>query len=79
MQALFCGRAELHRGLRFFRADNGIAALAPAIETAGERADIQDASVPEFERRTGAGGLAGSSTVENQFAVARESFYLLIE
>jgi len=53
--------------------------LAPGIEPAGERADALNASPPQQQRHTGAGSFAGSSTVKDDLAVARDFLMALLE
>ena len=48
-----------------------VAEFAPAVEAALQGADTFDALFSEEQRHTGAGGFVWSSTVENDFAVAR--------
>jgi hypothetical protein len=56
-----------------------IATLTPGFETALERPDVLDAMSPEKERHTGARGFVGSSTVENDFAIARQAVALFFQ
>jgi hypothetical protein len=53
--------------------------LAPGVETAFERADPGDAAASEEERHTGARSFVWSSTVEDDFAVVRESLIVILE
>ena len=46
--------------------------IAPAAEAAGQRTSVLESTLLKFERHTGAGGFAGSSTVQNDFVVAVE-------
>src|SRR5260370_20345243 len=55
------------------------AELAPRGKTAGERADAFDAALSEKQRHTGAGGFVGSSTVEDDVAVAGEQLRMVVE
>jgi hypothetical protein len=48
-----------------------VAEFAPGVEAALQGADTFDALFSEEQRHTGAGGFVWSSTVENDFAVAR--------
>ena len=48
-----------------------VAEFAPGVEAALQGADTFDALSSEEQRHTGAGGFVWSSTVENDFAVAR--------
>jgi hypothetical protein len=50
---------------------HGVAAFAPGVEPALQRANVADAFLSEEQRHTGASGFVWSSTVENDFAVAR--------
>ena len=56
-----------------------VAAFAPGVEAALERADAGDALFSEEQRHTGAGGFVWSSTVENHFAVAGQPFVFLLQ
>ena len=49
-----------------------VAALEPAFKAARERPDSRDAAAVQPERRTGARSFVGSTTVENNVAVARD-------
>ena len=55
------------------------AELAPGGKAAGERADAFDAALSEEQRHTGAGGFVGSSTVEDDVAVAGEQLRMIVE
>jgi len=50
--------------------DRWITALAPGGQATLKRADALDALLPEEQRHTGAGGFVGSSTVEDDLAIA---------
>ncbi len=50
----------------------GEAALAPGLQTAGQRAHPRDAVPSQEERHTGAGRLVGSGAVENDIPVPRD-------
>src|SRR5574340_147390 len=52
----------------------GEAFLLPSAETASQGPDTGNALLPEQQRHTGAGGLIGSSAIENDVAVARNLF-----
>src|SRR6266571_3374132 len=52
--------------------DKRVAAFAPGIQAALQRADTLDAILPEEQRHTGASGLVWSSTIEDYLAVACE-------
>lgn len=56
-----------------------IAALTPRFEAALERPDALDAVFSEEERHTGARGFVGSSTVENDFAIAGKAIVFLFQ
>ena len=60
----YCRTPQFHRILQF----------PPGIESALERPDMSYAFISEEQRHTGAGGFVWSSTVENDFAVARQPF-----
>ena len=57
----------------------GVAEFAPGIQAALQRADAPDALFSEEQRHTGAGGFVWSSTVENDFAVARQAIVFLFQ
>src|SRR5260370_1684131 len=59
--------------------DKRVAAFAPGIQAALQRADTLDAILPEEQRHTGAGGFVWSSTVEDYFAVAGQKVVLLFQ
>src|SRR5437870_6354650 len=71
-EALFCIHGDC-------RAVERVAALAPGAQTALQRADARDAVFPEEQRHTGAGGFVWSSTVEDDFAIARQAVVLLLQ
>src|SRR6266481_7591533 len=57
----------------------GVAEVTPGIQAALERPDMPYAFFPEEKRHTGAGGFVWSSTVEDDFAVTRQSLISLLE
>ena len=59
--------------------DERVAALAPSVEAALQRANALDALLPEEQRHTGAGGFVWSSTVEDDFAVAGQTVVLFFQ
>jgi len=59
--------------------DEWVAAFAPAVQTALKRANPLYPILPEEQRHTGAGSFVWSSTVENHFAVARQTVVLLFQ
>jgi len=82
MQVKIQPRGMIYEGELFFsggRSDYGsdfdiiewVAEFAPGVEAALQGADTFDALFSEEQRHTGAGGFVWSSTVENDFAVAR--------
>src|ERR1043166_9103187 len=58
---------------------HGIAKITPGVESTLERADASDALPFEEQRHTGAGGFVWSSTVQNDFAIARETVAVFLE
>ena len=56
-----------------------IAAFAPGLEAALERADALDAIFSKEQRHTGAGGFVWSSAEEDDLAVARQAVVLLLK
>jgi hypothetical protein len=58
---------------------HGIAELPPSVESALQRANPPDALFSEEERHTGARGFVWSSTVENDFTVARQAIVFLFQ
>ena len=69
---LFSGGGERWRVKR-------VAAFAPSVEAAQQRANARDAFLPEEQRHTGTGGFVWSSTVEDDFAIARQAVVLLLQ
>src|SRR5882672_2274769 len=69
---LFSGGGERWRVKR-------VAAFAPSVEAAQQRANARDAFLPEEQRHTGTGGFVWSSTVEDDFVVARQTVVLLLQ
>jgi hypothetical protein len=59
--------------------DEREAALAPGVQAALQGADAFDAVFSEEQRHTGAGGFVWSSTVKDDFAVARQTVVLLFQ
>src|SRR6266566_4995681 len=59
--------------------DKRVAAFAPGIQAALQRADTLDAILPEEQRHTGASGLVWSSTIEDYLAVAGQKVVLLFQ
>src|SRR6266436_5088865 len=57
----------------------GVAEVTPGIQAALERPNMPYAFFPEEKRHTGAGGFVWSSTVEDDFAVARQPLVGLLE
>jgi hypothetical protein len=57
----------------------GIAALAPCVQAALQWPDPLDTVLSQQQRHTGARGFIRSSTVQNHFAVARQSVVLLLQ
>src|SRR5258707_196128 len=57
----------------------GVAEVTPGIQAALERPDMHHAFFPQEKRHTGAGGFVWSSTVEDDFAVARQPLISLLE
>src|SRR5712691_261984 len=55
------------------------AELAPSGKSSSQRTDAFDAALSEEQRHTGAGGFVGSSTVEDDVAVAGEQFRMVVE
>jgi hypothetical protein len=77
-----CGRQaqdDREKQLRERDGDEGEAFFAPGGEAALERADALDAVFSEEQRHTGAGGFVRSSTVENDFAIARQAVVLFLQ
>src|SRR5580692_1769870 len=58
---------------------HGVAEFPPGIKSALQWPDMLHASLSQEQRHTGAGGFVWSSTVENDFAVARQPFVGLLE
>ena len=56
-----------------------VAAFAPGIQAALQRPNPRDAFLPEEQRHTGAGGFVWSSTVEDDFVVARQAVVLFLQ
>ena len=56
-----------------------IAAFAPGVQAALQRADARNALFPEEQRHTGAGGFVWSSTVKNDVAIARQLVILFLQ
>jgi len=56
-----------------------VATFAPSVEATLQRADALDAFFSEEQRHTGAGSFVWSSTVENDFAVARQAIVLFFQ
>ena len=69
---LFSGGGERWRVKR-------VAAFAPSVEAAQQRANARDALLPEEQRHTGTGGFVWSSTVEDDFVVARQTVILFLQ
>jgi hypothetical protein len=57
----------------------GVAEIAPCVEAALQRPNMFHTFVSKEQRHTGAGGFVWSSTVENDFAVARQPIVGLLE
>jgi hypothetical protein len=72
------GRALLAQ-LSQCNGDQRVAAIAPGIQATLERADALDAIFFEEERHTGARGFVRSSTVENHFAITRQTVVFLLQ
>ncbi|HLQ00482.1 MAG TPA: hypothetical protein VK156_05075, partial [Candidatus Limnocylindria bacterium] len=53
--------------------------MAPGGKAAGKRADAFDAALSKEQRHTGAGGFVGSSTVEDDVAVAGEQVRMVVK
>jgi hypothetical protein len=69
----------LQKDSRKNSSDQRIAAFPPGAETALQRTNALDALFSEEQRHTGARGFVGSSTVENDLAVARQRIAFLLE
>ena len=56
-----------------------VAALSPSVKAPQQRAYAGDPLASEEQRRTGAGGFAGSSAVEHDVAIARNFQVALLD
>lgn len=76
-ESLFDLRKTGSRGL--FKRRGGEAAIAPGVQAAFQRANARDAFAFQDQRHTGAGSFVGSSTVEDDVAIARNGVVMLLQ
>ena len=67
------------RPFRLCRRVGEVAALAPGLQSALQGPDAFDAVLSQEQRHTGAGSFVGSSTVKNDFAIARQAVAFFFE